>query len=88
MTGVCAFSLASRITRRDGTTRRNGPDSRTILYPATRDRTGWLHRDVHGRPVAGRNPAYSMIPDWLPPPGPGSPGAHRHPAGLPFTPAL
>jgi hypothetical protein len=83
--GVCAFSLTSRITQRDGTPGRDAPGSRTLLYPATRDRTGRLHRDVHGRPAADRNPAHSMIPDWRPSPGPGSPGAHRHPAALPFT---
>jgi hypothetical protein len=53
---VCAFSLASRITQRDGTTGRDTPGSRTLLYPATRDRTGGLHRDVHGRPAACLNP--------------------------------
>ena len=54
--GVCAFSLTSRITQRDGTTGRDAPGSRTLLYPATRDRAGRLHRDVHGRPAACRNP--------------------------------
>ena len=53
---MCAFSLASRITQRDGTTGRDAPGSRTLLYPATRDRTGGLHRDVHGRPAACWNP--------------------------------
>ena len=54
--GVCAFSLTSRITQRDGTAGRDAPDSRTLLYPGDRDRTGRLHRDVHGRPAACRNP--------------------------------
>ena len=31
--GVCAFSLTSRITQRDGTTGRDAPGSRTLLYP-------------------------------------------------------
>jgi hypothetical protein len=35
--GVCAFSLNSRITQRDGTTGRDAPGSRTLLPPATRD---------------------------------------------------
>ena len=35
--GVCAFSLTSRITQRDGTTGRDAPGSRTLLSPATRD---------------------------------------------------
>ena len=34
------------------------------------------------RPPAG-TPAYPMIPGWRPPPGPGSPGVRRHPAGSP-----
>jgi len=37
------------------------------------------------RPPAG-TPAYSMIPGWRPPPGPGSPGVRRHPAGSPAIP--
>jgi hypothetical protein len=31
--GVCAFSLTSRITQRDGTIGRDAPGSRTLLYP-------------------------------------------------------
>ena len=31
--GVCAFSLTSRITQRDGTAGRDAPGSRTLLYP-------------------------------------------------------
>ena len=31
--GVCAFSLTSRITQRDGTTGRDAPGSGTLLYP-------------------------------------------------------
>jgi hypothetical protein len=31
--GVCAFSLTSRITQRDGRTGRDAPGSRTLLYP-------------------------------------------------------
>jgi hypothetical protein len=31
--GVCAFSTTSRITQRDGTTWRDAPGSRTLLYP-------------------------------------------------------
>jgi hypothetical protein len=54
--GVCAFSLTSRITQRDGTTGRDAPGSRNLLYPGDPDRTGRLHRDVHGRPAACRNP--------------------------------
>jgi hypothetical protein len=38
---------------RRGATHRAAAPSRT---PATRDRTGQLHRDVHGRPAACRNP--------------------------------
>ena len=49
---MCAFSPTSRITQRDG---RRGTDA-----PGSRDRTGRLHRDVHGRPAAGRNPG---LPD-------------------------
>jgi len=30
---VCAFSLTSRITQRDGTTRRDAPGSRTLPHP-------------------------------------------------------
>ena len=37
------------------------------------------------RPPAG-TPAYPMIPGWRPPPGPGSPGVRRHPAGSPAIP--
>src|SRR5712671_980956 len=37
------------------------------------------------RPPAG-TPAYPMIPGWRPPPGPGSPGDRRHPAGSPAIP--
>jgi hypothetical protein len=51
--------------------------------PATWDRTDWLHRDVRRRPEP---PAYSMIPSWRPPPGPGSSGVRRHPAGSPAIP--
>src|SRR5882762_8641462 len=58
--GLRAFSLTSRITQRDGTTGRDAPRSRTLLYPGDRDRTGRLHRDVHGRPAACRNPG---LPD-------------------------
>ena len=68
---------------RPGATHRAAAPSCT---PATRDRTGRLHRDVHGRPAACRNPAYSMIPGWRPPPGPGSPGVRRHPACSPAIP--
>ena len=67
--GVCAFSLTLRITQRDGTTRaRHTEQPHPPVPPATRDRTGRLHRDIHGRP----------------PPGPGSPGVRRHrPAARP-----
>jgi len=58
--GVCAFSLTSRITQRDGTTGRDAPAAAPSCTPATRDRTGRLHRDVHGRPAACRNPG---LPD-------------------------
>jgi hypothetical protein len=54
--GVRAFSLTSRITQRDGTTGRDALGSRPSRTPATRNRTGRLHRDVHGRPAACRNP--------------------------------
>jgi hypothetical protein len=40
-------------------------------------------------PAFGRlpeTPAYSMIPGWRPPPGPGSPGVRRYPAGSPAIP--
>jgi hypothetical protein len=47
--GVCAFSLTSRITQRDGTTGRDASGSRN---PATRDCAGRFNRDVHGRPAA------------------------------------
>jgi hypothetical protein len=80
---VCAKAAAAAPYRRE-CARRTG--SRTCCTPATRDRTGRLHRDVLGvRPPAG-TPAYSMIPGWRPPPGPGSPGVRRHPAGSPAIP--
>jgi hypothetical protein len=68
---------------RPGATHRAAAPSCT---PATRDRTGRLHRDVHGaRPPAG-TPAYPMIPGRRPPPRPGSTGVRRHPAGSPAIP--
>ena len=70
------------MARPDATHRAVAP-SRT---PATRDRTGRLHRHVHGRPAPAGTPAYSMIPGWRPPPRPGSPGDRRHPAGSPPIP--
>jgi hypothetical protein len=84
---VCAFSLTSRITQRDGTTGRGAPGSRTLLYPGwPGDRTGRLHRDVHGRPAACQNPGLLDDPGLASPPGPGSPGARRPPAGSPAIP--
>ena len=85
--GVCAFSLTSRITQRDGTTRRDAPDSRTLLYPGDPG----PHRPAPPRcsRASGRQPgtpAYPMIPGWRPPPGPGSPGDRRHPPGSPAIP--
>jgi len=43
----------SALMARPGATHRAAAPSCT---PATRDRTGRLHRDVHGRPAACRNP--------------------------------
>ena len=85
--GVCAFSLTSRITQRDGTTGRDAPGSRTLLYPGDPG----PHRPAPPRRsrASGRQPgtpAYPMIPGWRPPPGPGSPGVRRHPAGSPAIP--
>jgi hypothetical protein len=85
--GVCAFSLTSRITQRDGTTGRDVPDNCTLLYPGDPG----PHRPAPPRRsrASGRaagTPAYSMIPGWRPPPGPGSPGVRRHPAGSPAIP--
>jgi hypothetical protein len=79
--GVCAFSLTSRITQRDGTTGRDAPGSRTLLYPGEPGTApaGSTATFTGARPPAG-TPAYSMIPGWRPPPGPGSPGVRRHPA--------
>src|SRR5882762_1342215 len=45
---------------RPGATHRTAAPSHT---PATRDRTGRLHRDVHGRPAACRHPG---VPAGLP----------------------
>ena len=61
--GVCAFSLTSRITQRDGTTGRDAPGSRTLLYPGDPG----PHRPAPPRRprASGRlpePPAYSMIP--------------------------
>ena len=76
--GVCAFSLTSRITQRDGTTGRDAPGSPTLLYPSDPGphRPGPTATFTGVRPPAG-TPAYSMIPGWRPPPGPGSPGVGR-----------
>ena len=79
--GVCAFSLTSRITQRDGTTGRDAPGSRTLLDPSDpgpRRPAPPRRSRASGRPAG--TPAYSMIPGWRPPPGPGSPGVRRHPA--------
>jgi hypothetical protein len=84
--GVCAFSPTSRITQRDGTTERDAPDNCTLLYPGDPGPRRPLHREVHGRPAAGRTPACSMIPGWRPPPGPGSPGVRSHAGGSPAIP--
>jgi hypothetical protein len=68
---------------RPGATHRAAAPSCT---PATRDRTGRSTATFTGvRPPAG-TPACSMIPGWRPPPGPGSPGVRRHPAGSPAIP--
>ena len=65
-----AFSLASHITQRDGETgMRTRRAAAPSCAPATRDRTGLLHRDV-----PGPGPRW-MIPGWRPSPGPGSPGS-------------
>jgi hypothetical protein len=72
---VCAFSLTSRITQRDGTTGRDAPGSPPSWTPAIRDRTGRLHRDVHGVPAACQNLGLLDIPGWRPPPDPGSSGS-------------
>ena len=69
---------------RPGATHRTAAPSCT---PATRDRTGRLHRDVHGRPAAFRNPG--LLDDsraGVRLPAPGSPGIRRHPAGSPAIP--
>ena len=53
---VCAFSrpqVSLSVMARPGATHRTTAPSCT---PATRDRAGRLHRDVHGRPAACRNP--------------------------------
>jgi hypothetical protein len=83
--GVCAFSLTSRITQRDGTIGRDAPGCRTLLYPGDPG----PHRPAPPRRsrASGRlpePPACSMIPGWRPPPGPGSPGtAGTRPAARP-----
>src|SRR6266568_3142363 len=38
---------------------------------------------THRAAAPSGTPAYSMIPGRRPPPGPGSPGVRRHPAGSP-----
>jgi hypothetical protein len=85
--GVCAFSLTSRITQRDGTTgaRRTGqPHPPVPRRPGTAP-AGSTATFTGVRPPAG-TPACPMIPGWRPPPGPGSPGVRRHPAGSPAIP--
>ena len=85
--GVCAFSLTSRITQREGTTGRDAPDNCTLLYPGDPGPApvGSTARFTGVRPPAG-TPACSMIPGWRPPPGPGSPGVRRNPADSPAIP--
>ena len=75
---VCAFSPTSRITQRDG---RQGTDA-----PGSRDRTGRLHRDVHGRPAAGRNPGLPDDSGLASAFRPRIARVRRHPAGSPTIP--
>jgi hypothetical protein len=56
----CAFSLTTRITQRDGRQGTDAPGSRTLLYPGDPGPHRRLHREVHGRPAACRNPG---LPD-------------------------
>ena len=86
--GVCAFSLTSRITQRDGTTGRDAPGSRTLLYPGDpAPAPAGLHRDVHGRPAACRNPGLLDDSGLASASRPRvSPGVSRHPAGSPAIP--
>ena len=75
---VCAFSPTSRITQRDG---RQGTDA-----PGSRDRTGRLHRDVHGRPAACRNPGLPDDSGLASAFRPRIARVRRHPAGQPDHP--
>jgi hypothetical protein len=68
---------------RPGATHRAAARSYT---PATRDRTGRLHRDVHGRPVACRNPGLLDDPGLASASRPRIARARRHPAGSPAIP--
>ncbi len=68
---------------RPGATHRAAAPSRT---PATRDRTGRLHRDVHGRPAACRNPGLLDDSGLASASRPRIAGVRRHPAGSPAIP--
>jgi hypothetical protein len=85
--GVCAFSLTSRITQRDGTTGRDAPGSRTLLYPGDPG----PHRPAPPR----RSRASGRLPEPGLPDDPGlasasrpriARGDRRHPAGSPAIP--
>jgi len=54
--------------------------------PATRDRTGRLHRDVHGRPAACRNPGLLDDSGLASASRPRIARDRRHPAGSPAIP--
>jgi hypothetical protein len=45
---VCAFSVTSRAAQRDGVAGADMLESRTLLRPGDRERTGGLRRDVPG----------------------------------------
>ena len=68
---------------RPGATHRAAAPSCT---PATRDRTGRLHRDVHGRPAACRNPGRLDESGLASASRPRIARGRRHPAGSPAIP--
>jgi len=78
-----AFSLTSRITQRDGTTGRDAPGSRPLLYPG--DPGPYRPAPPRSSRASGRLPGPGLLddPGRAPAPRPGSPGVRRHPAGSP-----
>jgi hypothetical protein len=67
------------------TTGRDPLASRTLLYPAARDRTSWSVPPRRSRAPGppAETPDCPMIPGRRSPVDPGSPGVRRHPAGSP-----